>query len=370
MKTALFAGSFDPVTKGHLDLMKMSSEIFGKVIVAVGINPSKKYTFDMESRINMIRSELTRMCIFNVQVIEMSSGKMASDLAYEHDAVLIKGVRVTADFDYERLMSDVMKLHNRDTYTMILPCSQETSHISSSAAKEVCKLNGTTEDFLTLHVKQELEKIYGQYRIGITGSIACGKSTFIRELEAQFPGKIFNVDLDLVAHNILFERTEPIYLKIRNSLQGDFGMSVWDKSSIAKVIFSNPERRKHLNEAIRPAIYTRIRELLANKKGLIIFNTTLLAEANMLDLVNNTVYVIDVDRKEQLRRLVDRGHSEQNSRERIKSQWSTEEKINFISNKIQVDGFGYLGYMMSSTDIQHNIDSFSSQIDKILGYKL
>ena len=174
MKTALFTGSFDPMTKGHLDLIQRSSEIFGKVIVAVGNNPAKKYTFSKEKRVELINNNAWNLK--NVSVVELQEGKLAADYAYEHDAVIVKGVRVNADFDYEKMMHEINHLHNQGVDTIIFPSQSDLNHISSSSAKEVCKLSGNTEDFVTLDVKYALEReLLGQNRIIITGTISLKK---------------------------------------------------------------------------------------------------------------------------------------------------------------------------------------------------
>jgi pantetheine-phosphate adenylyltransferase len=338
MKTALFTGSFDPVTKGHLDLIKRSSEIFHKVIVGVGINPTKKYTFSIEQRVNFIKHNT--LMLKNVEVLAMEDGKLSADMAYEHQAVIIKGVRINADFDYERLMDDINKLHCRGVDTMIFPCRPELSHVSSSATKEVCKLNGNTEDFVTLGVKDALEQSNGQFRIGLTGSIASGKSTLMREIEKKLGDKVFNVDLDIIAHDILFLRIEPIYLKIRSDLQTKFGISEWNKRSLAEVIFTDPTKREYLNSSIRQSIFTRIRSELHNKKGLIVFNSALLVEADMLDFVNNNVVFTRTPYEVQLERLLKRGHDRNQCVQRLNSQLSYDSKMERALDKIDNDRYG------------------------------
>jgi pantetheine-phosphate adenylyltransferase len=338
MKTALFTGSFDPITKGHLDLIKRSSEIFNKVIVGVGINPTKKYTFSIEQRVDFIKHNT--FLLKNVEVLAMEDGKLSADMAYEHQAVIIKGVRINADFDYERLMDDINKLHCRGVDTMIFPCRPELSHVSSSATKEVCKLNGNTEDFVTLDVKDALEKVNGQFRIGLTGSIASGKSTLMKAFESKLGDSVFNVDLDVIAHDILFLRTEPIYLKIRKDLQAKFGIVEWNKKSLAEAIFSNPMNREFLNNSIRQSIFTRIRSELHNKKGLIVFNSALLVEANMLDFVNNNVVFTRAPYEVQLERLLKRGHDRNQCVQRLNSQLSYDSKIDRALDKIDNDRYG------------------------------
>jgi dephospho-CoA kinase len=201
-------------------------------------------------------------------------------------------------------------------------------------------LNGNTEDFVTLDVKNALENANGQMRIGLTGSIASGKSTLMKAFEEVMGDKVFNVDLDVIANEILFARQEPIYVKIRGDLKNKFSITEWNKKSLAEAIFNNPSHRAYLNDSIRQSIFTRIRSVLHGRKGLIIFNSALLVEANMLDFVNNSVIFTRAPYEVQLGRLLKRGHDRNQCVQRLNSQLSYISKVEKTLDKIDTDRYG------------------------------
>lgn len=329
------------MTKGHLDLIKRASQIFAKVIVAVGDNPAKRYLFSKDERVGFIENNIADCQ--NVSVISLPNGKLAADLAYEHDAVIIKGVRINADFDYEKMMHEINHIHNQGVDTMIFPSQSELNHISSSATKEVCKLNGNTEDFVTFDVKSAIEtRMVNQTRIILTGTIGAGKSSVVKEIEQNqiaFEG-VHNIDLDVIAHDILFNRTEPVYIKLREQLQTTFNLPVWDRKSVGDQVFAFPESRKILNASLRQPMLTRIRGELQGKEGLIIFNGALIVEADWLYLGNNNVALLDVNPAAQRERLIARKYTDEQIDRRLGAQLDTRQKICLAEAKVAKTGYG------------------------------
>ena len=121
MKTAIFAASCDPVTYGHIDIIDRACNTFDKVIVAIGVNPSKKYTFSVEERIKFIKKSVKRP--FKVEV--MSFTGLLADFAYQQNVkTIIKGVRSNQDFDYERLLHEVSVTQQAGIDTHILIADQ------------------------------------------------------------------------------------------------------------------------------------------------------------------------------------------------------------------------------------------------------
>lgn len=157
-KTALYAGSFDPLTLGHLDIIKRSAKLFDKVVVAVVINPNKTSLFSPEERVKMI-SEACRD-IDNISV-DSFSGLLADYVnASKFDAV-IRGVRNTTDYEYEQMMANINAgLYRFNTDTVFLMTKPELSYISSSAVKEVASLGGDISNFVTEDIKNEVISKY------------------------------------------------------------------------------------------------------------------------------------------------------------------------------------------------------------------
>jgi pantetheine-phosphate adenylyltransferase len=342
MKTAIFTGSFDPLTKGHIDLIERSSHIFERVIVAVGNNPAKKYLFSKDERTEFIAQSSKNLR--NVYTMVIPDGTLSADLAYEHSAVIIKGVRINADFDYEKLMHEINHLHQAGVDTLIFPCQSNLNHISSSATKEICKLNGNTEDFVTLNVKEALErKLNNQVRIILTGSIGAGKSTIVAAMKER-ESNVHNIDLDAIAHDILFERKEPVYKQLRDRLNFRLHLNdiEFNRKELGRVVFDDPLAREILNDEMRQPLLTRIRAELYGKTGLIVFNGALIAEAGWLHLGNNNVILLAVNDDDQRKRLVDRGYSDDQIERRLGAQMTFAQKQCVIQDQINEDEHGHV----------------------------
>ena len=139
MKIAVFPGSFDPVTNGHLDLITRASCLAERVIVAVAINSSKKPWFDLQTRCNLL-SEATKH-LNGVEIVPFNG--LLAEFAKTHQAqALIRGIRGGTDADYEIQLSQVNHTLNPELETILLPAHARTAFISSTIVKEVFKHQG------------------------------------------------------------------------------------------------------------------------------------------------------------------------------------------------------------------------------------
>lgn len=158
MKTAIYPGSFDPLTNGHLDIISRSAEIFDKVIVAVSVNSQKKPLFTIEERIEMVKSIVKD--IKNVEV-KTFTGLLADFAINENAKVLIKGLRAVSDFEYEFQMALINKQLQPELETLFMMCNKEYSYLSSSIVKEVARyggdLTGLVPDMLIEKIKNKLK---------------------------------------------------------------------------------------------------------------------------------------------------------------------------------------------------------------------
>ena len=140
MRTAVYPGSFDPITNGHLDIIKRTSKIYDKVIVGVLNNPSKKTPmFSVEERIEMINSVIAD--IENVEV-DSFTGLLVDFAKTKEAQVIVKGLRTVADFEYELQMALLNKALNPEYETVFLMTDTKYSYISSSMVKELAGFNG------------------------------------------------------------------------------------------------------------------------------------------------------------------------------------------------------------------------------------
>lgn len=342
-KIAVFAASCDPVTFGHLDIINRAASTFDKVIVAVGINSSKKYTFKTEHRIQFLKNNIKQS---NVCVMQFDG--LLADFAYENGAkTIIKGVRNNQDFDYERLLHEITITQQAGIDTHILVADQKLSHISSTAVKELCKFQGLIHEYVPYDVKEALEWVLnGQFIVGVTGEIGMGKSyvsSKIVEATNRYVGydiHATNVDLDKVAHE-LYESDAPAHLELREHIIEQFQMkSGFSRKELGDIVFNDINKLQQLNTLIRTPLLTLLRKKIREHKGLILLNGALLVECNYLSLCNNNVVVVESTEQQQLENLEKRGLSEKQVERRWASQLTTDGKIRQINKEIEKHGHG------------------------------
>lgn len=155
MKTAVYPGSFDPVTKGHLDIIARAARVFDKLIVCVLSNPKKQGLFSKEQRILFLKEAAAAYA--NVQV-EAYDGLLADFAAKVDAAAIVKGVRDYADFANESSMAYFNKALNEQAETFFLPANEHTRFISSTWVKELASLHIDVSPYTTDGVAQALKK--------------------------------------------------------------------------------------------------------------------------------------------------------------------------------------------------------------------
>lgn len=153
MKIAIYPGSFDPFTNGHLDILKSGAEIFDKVIIAVSYNINKKGFLSVDERVDLIKK-----CVSNIPNIEVDSFEgLTVDYAKKKDAdTLLRGLRTSFDFEYELQLSQTNNALNKDLKTVFLITKPEYNFISSSMVREVLLNNGDISQFVPKPVEEFL----------------------------------------------------------------------------------------------------------------------------------------------------------------------------------------------------------------------
>ncbi len=136
MNTAVFPGSFDPVTVGHLDIIARAAAIFDRVIVCIMVNGGKHPLFSMEERLRFLRAAIT--CIPNAQAV-LCDGLLADFARKQGARTLVKGVRGCADFDWEFQMAQINRGIWPELDTVFLPAQTKHLHISSTMAREMIR---------------------------------------------------------------------------------------------------------------------------------------------------------------------------------------------------------------------------------------
>ncbi len=152
--TALCPGTFDPVTNGHLDIVKRASSLFDRVVVAVVENPGKEPLFSAEERVGMLREALGEM--EDVE-IDSFSGLLVDYARAKGIRAIVKGLRAVTDFDYELQMAQ-MNRHLSEVETCFVPTSPRWSYLSSSLVKEVARYGGDVSGLVPEPVVRRLKE--------------------------------------------------------------------------------------------------------------------------------------------------------------------------------------------------------------------
>ena len=155
MKTAIYPGSFDPITLGHINILKRAANAFDKVIVCISVNSEKNGgLFTPEERL-----ELMRKCI-NVENVEfdINSGLVAEYARQKGARVLVKGLRAVSDYEAEVQMAIINSKINPDLDTIFFPSSEKYTYLSSSVAKEMARYNADLSEFLPREILEDVKK--------------------------------------------------------------------------------------------------------------------------------------------------------------------------------------------------------------------
>lgn len=152
---AVYAGTFDPVTHGHIDLIGRAARIFDELVVAIAASPKKQPLFTLEERVSLATSVLAEYK--NVTIIGFDS--LLLDFAKQHGAnVILRGLRAVADFDYEFQLASMNRFLNSEIESMFLMPGEKYMYISSSLVREIASLGGDVSGFVPPLVDQALQK--------------------------------------------------------------------------------------------------------------------------------------------------------------------------------------------------------------------
>ncbi len=155
MKTAIYPGTFDPLTNGHLDLIERASKLFARLIVLVGENTAKKPLFNVDERIKMIKDSIKHLKNVTVD----SNSELTVEYARKHNVnILVRGVRAFADFEYELQMALMNRKLDENIETVFLMPKNEYSYLNSSLIKGIADFDADIKDFVPNAVIKMLKK--------------------------------------------------------------------------------------------------------------------------------------------------------------------------------------------------------------------
>ena len=158
-RIGVYAGTFDPITEGHLDVIKAGSKLMDKLIVAVGVNKNKRAIFGVDKRLDLIKATISEAGLSNVSVISFD-GLIAEFAKNQKADFLVRGLRTETDYIYEMQMAMMNSHLDNSLQTIFIPTRQDHSHISSSLVKEVAKLGGDVTNFVSRPVAKALAEVF------------------------------------------------------------------------------------------------------------------------------------------------------------------------------------------------------------------
>jgi len=162
MKTILYPGTFDPITFGHIDLIKKALKIGDKLIVAISENSNKNYLFNSEERVSLVRKSLfTDLKMSQSKIKIISFNCLTTALCKKMKAnIILRGLRAVSDFEYEFQLAGMNRKLNQNIETIFLMSDVENQIISSRFVKEIVKLNGNIKKFTTKSTIKSLKEKY------------------------------------------------------------------------------------------------------------------------------------------------------------------------------------------------------------------
>ncbi|MBC7900013.1 MAG: pantetheine-phosphate adenylyltransferase [Saprospiraceae bacterium] len=159
MRRAIFPGSFDPLTNGHLDIIMRSSPLFDEIIIAVLNNPDKNPMFSVEERRDMISKLLPSTANGNCRLMVESFSGLTADFARERRATaIVRGIRAVSDYEYELRMALMNRRLEPNIETVFLMAAEEYSYVSSDLMKQVFRLGGRVEGLIPELVEEKMRE--------------------------------------------------------------------------------------------------------------------------------------------------------------------------------------------------------------------
>ena len=153
--TAIYPGTFDPITNGHVDLVTRASRMFERILVAVAVNPGKSPFFTVEERLALAR----QACADFSSVEIISFGNLLVDTAREHGAqVILRGLRAVSDFEFEVQLAGMNRRLSPGIETVFISAAQDYTFLSSSLVREIATLGGDVTEFVPANVKHALDQ--------------------------------------------------------------------------------------------------------------------------------------------------------------------------------------------------------------------
>jgi pantetheine-phosphate adenylyltransferase len=391
MTTAIYAVSGDPWTKAHTNIVERSLQIVDRVIVAIGMNPKKNYAFPLEKRKSMAFLSIQHaLAKYADRIIVDSFEGLLVDYAFMQNVnLLIRGMRDDIDFNFERSMFKV-NITQKGIDEILLFSHPDFEHISSSAVKELQRNQGDITNYVDLCVKQAMEVDLSGVRIfGITGQIGAGKTYVANKICTLGRSRMafYNVELDVIARDLLTKDQRPFAQEMRKKLIDFFGriktvdsensfissvkhrlissagFASADLKLLKREIFSSIKKLFMYNLITKEPILTEARHQM-NKPGFYLLNSALLAEGELSPMCNNNVLMVQASEDFRMKNLKDRNYSDEDLKSLTEAQMTGADKINALQLRRTTDSWGTLVQFVNGPEL--NDSSIESLVDKML----
>ena len=164
IKKAIYPGTFDPVTLGHLDIVKRGMEIFQELIIGIAENPKKKLLFSLEERKEMFEESLKEMGLYSKVKVKTFNSLLVEFAKEEGAVAILRGIRIISDMDHEFTMASINRKLYPEIETVFLMPSDEYAYLSSSVVREIAFYGGDVSQFVTEFVEKKLKEKIAQIR--------------------------------------------------------------------------------------------------------------------------------------------------------------------------------------------------------------
>ncbi|MGB0361307.1 MAG: pantetheine-phosphate adenylyltransferase [Endozoicomonas sp.] len=159
MIKVIYPGTFDPITKGHMDLIERAAKLFNTIVIAVAESPKKKPLFDLETRVELAKDSVTHLA--NVEVMGFSS-LLASFVAEQNAQIILRGLRAISDFEYEFQMANMNRVLAPKVESLFLTPAEQYSYISSTLVREIASLGGDISKFVHPSAQKALTEKFNE----------------------------------------------------------------------------------------------------------------------------------------------------------------------------------------------------------------
>lgn len=163
MRIGVYPGTFDPITFGHMDIIRRAANVVDELVIAVALDTGKAPIFDLETRTHMVKCEIDSLPAEQKKriIVKPFSGLLVNFVKQNNAHILVRGLRAVSDFEYEFQMAAINTKLNPEVETVFLTASESTHFISSRFVKQIARLGGDVSAFVSENIKQQMQEYFG-----------------------------------------------------------------------------------------------------------------------------------------------------------------------------------------------------------------